>query len=319
MKIEILEQAFASYLRNCEGCLISQTNWRVTPKMMESLTPADFKEAEQIIDEMKKATNINVLKQSTIRQFISQCEIDIVGLKSNKTSKEIYLFDTAFHEKGLNYKDNAPNVCKKIIRAAIIGKLFFDGYKVHVGFVSPKCNKAPLNRINALLPSIDKIIQKHSSSIDINTYINDMCSLLITELASMASLINDDVDLFVRSVKLLELTNKLTISSNNKATVQPSNQINQDNRAIIYNVIDQLQKNNKLTPQLVGNLCDVDFSKKTFKLSGYPFMIEATKIPSKDHRRYYARCFIINGKTYRVCSQWYDDRLLSLQNWIKTI
>ena len=34
-KIEMLEQMFASNLKNCEGCLISQTNWSVSTLLFE--------------------------------------------------------------------------------------------------------------------------------------------------------------------------------------------------------------------------------------------------------------------------------------------
>ena len=321
MKIEILEQAFASYLRNCEGCLISQTNWKVTPKMMSGLAPATLKEVELMIQDIKSQTNIDVFKKNKARQFISQCEIDIVGLKSDKNNAEIFLFDTAFHEKGLNYNDTAASVCKKLIRAFIIGKLFFDGYKIHVGFVSPKCNPKTLNKINNSLNVIIPALQKYSSSISVETYLNDKCGELINDLASLVDDINDDGDLFIRAVKLWNLTNKSNPPQNNAnlPQSQPANQTNQDHRTLIYDVVDTLVQNNKMTPGLIANLCDVTYSKNAFKLSGYPFMIEVNQIPAKDHRRYYAKYFTINGKSYRICSQWYDDRIIALQNWMKTI
>jgi hypothetical protein len=319
MKIEILEQGFASYLRNCEGCLISQTNWRVTPKMMSTLSAASLKEVEKIVDEIKSQTNLNLFKKNKTQQFISQCEIDIVGLKSDKSGLEIYLFDTAFHEKGLNYKDTPASVCKKLVRAFIIGKLFFDGYRVHVGFVSPKCNHSQLKKIYSNLPIIDQILQKYSSSITIETYLNDDCSNLINDLVALAPDISDDGDLFIRSIKLLNLSNKPTTTKKSAPVPQQSTQTKQDNRTIVYNVLDILINNNKLTPQLIADLSDLRFSKTTFSLSGYPFMIEANQIPQKDHGRYYARCFVVNGKVYRVCSQWYPESIAALKEWFKTI
>lgn len=319
MKIEILEQAFASYLRNCEGCLISQTNWRVTPKMMNDLSDASLQKAQGIVDDVKNQININILKKSKIRQFISQCEIDIVGIKSDKKNSAIYLFDTAFHEKGLHYKDTPTSVIMKLVRAFIIGILFFDGYEIHVGFVSPKCDPAPLKKINSYLPNVCQILGKYSSTISVETYLNDMCSELIVELASLVKDINDDGDLFIRAVKLLNLSQSARTLQTFVRPTTSNNQNKQDNKTVIYTIFDGLLQNNKLTPSVISNLCDKDFSKNIFKLSGYPFMIEINNIPSKDQKRYYVKCFLINGKIYRICGQWYDNRIAAFENWAKNL
>lgn len=36
MKIEMLEQAVESYLKNVEGCLVTQTNWSLSNSLIKS-------------------------------------------------------------------------------------------------------------------------------------------------------------------------------------------------------------------------------------------------------------------------------------------
>ena len=94
MKIEMLAQMFASHLKNCEGCLISQTNWSVSNLLFEKNKTACLKQVKSIMDEIKLAVaNLNVFKKSTPDQFITQCEIDVVGLKCESDKNTIYLYD----------------------------------------------------------------------------------------------------------------------------------------------------------------------------------------------------------------------------------
>ena len=146
-----------------------------------------------------------------------------------------------------------------------------------------------------------------------------MCSELIVELASLVKDINDDGDLFIRAVKLLNLSQSARILQTFVRPTTSNNQNKQDNKTIIYTIFDDLLQNNKLTPSVISNLCDKDFSKNIFKLSGYPFMIEINNIPSKDQKRYYVKCFLINGKIYRICGQWYDNRIAAFENWAKNL
>lgn len=92
-----------------------------------------------------------------------------------------------------------------------------------------------------------------------------------------------------------------------------------DNKSIVFTIIDNLMKRNLLTKgsTLLNYLQDLQYSKTTFDIP-YPFLIDATKVLPQDYRRYYADGFKIDGVYYRVCNHWVNgtDRL---QDWYNNI
>ena len=314
MKIEILEQMFASYLKNCEGCLLTSTNWTPSEVLLGSVDPADKAVMEAMVNEIKSTSPLNIFKNSTFDQFLGQCEIDVVGIKEETTARTAYLFDTAFHEAGLNYKDSAANVMKKLIRAFMIGKLFFKGYKIDVGFISPKCMPKLEASINAELSNIIAILSHYDPSIHVSVYLNSTFEPIIENLVALKDDIADDNDLFIRAVKLLYLGEKKQAVS--KAKAVQNIKANQTNKDIVLSAFEDLLAKGKVV-SLLPDLLDKDYTKATFGISTFPFLKKADSISAKEHVRYYPRLFLIDGEAYRVCSQWIPERMTRFDAWYK--
>jgi len=55
----------------------------------------------------------------------------------------------------------------------------------------------------------------------------------------------------------------------------------------------------------LARLMDKDYSKNTFDVN-FPFCTEVTFIPAEESKRYWTNRFLVQGKTVRVTSQWFD-------------
>ncbi|MCH5162258.1 MAG: hypothetical protein J1G38_02070 [Clostridiales bacterium] len=311
MKIEILEQAFASYLKNYEGCQITTTNWTVSKVMLDSLDAAQLKTLKDIIADIDSVITPSigkcVFKGSKPLQFIKQCEIDVVGMKFGADGNDIYLYDSAFHENGLNYRDNVANVLKKLIRAFIIGELYFKGlgFTVHVGFITPVCKPKVQDGIDKEIPALKGVLETYDSGVQLDLFLDSNCTEIINELVGLVDDINDDNDLFIRAIKLLN-------------TTLPKAKPTHKNKDVVMDVVDELIKGGLFTAKLVDNLCDAAYSNKTFGLKTFPFMKEFTAISANEQIRYYATLKSINGKQYKICNMWYESDIKKLKEWFDT-
>ena len=320
MKIEMLEQAIASYLKNVEGCLMVQTNWTPSFLLTNSITEKEYQKLNRILNEISDLIPTNdIQKKSTVEQFVSQCEIDIVGFKKGPNRDTIYLYDTAFHEYGLNYKDTDTTVLKKIVRAFFIGKLFFEGYDIRVGFVSPKCSPKVYQSIIQRLGTIIYALNQINPNAKVDILIGDACIQKIKELNDVIDLIADDNDLYVRAVKLYKITlDNQKVNSTNANATSVSNQIKTKgkNKEDVMNAINELiSSNNK---KILAALTDEEESQKLFGLS-YPVIIKASAIDDKNQVRFYPEIINIDGELYRVCSQWIPEKKEKLLKWKETV
>ncbi len=333
MKIEMLEQAFASYLKNYVNCTITQTNWTVSSSMM------DFAEKNEVAieNELSEILSVTVLKdkiikKNTILQFIRQCEIDVVGFKFDNQEKTLYLYDTAFHENGLNYNANTvPNVLKKLIRAFLVADVFFKDFEVYIGFISPKCSEGNQKKINNELQNLLPMFKKLNPKIKVDTYLNDTCSDIIEALIAMADAIHDNNDLFIRSIKLYNLSKEVKEEATNKSNknkktpaTTPSSSNNpivaaaktkESNKKKIYDIIDYLVNNGYMTQTLVDNLTDLKYTLTNFGISSYSILKEVSKIKPSEERRYYPKMLSLHGKIYKICNHWIPESKPKLDDW----
>jgi hypothetical protein len=196
MKIEICEQMVQSWLQHIKQCEITQTNWKVSPLRLDSISDAEIDEVDKFMKEVQASLNenlndvnktalqelldeelddvqkkkksktkkLNIFKNSTPRQFIRQCEIDVVGCKlDDGITERIYLIDTAFHKTGLGYPDAVARDAKKIVRALVVAVLVFgESAPIMIGFVSPKCSVDKEAEIEKVVGGIRTILSKSS-------------------------------------------------------------------------------------------------------------------------------------------------------------
>ena len=375
MKIEICEQMVHSWLQNYKQCEIVQTNWKVSPLRLRSITDADIAELEVFMKEfnnqleeslkpetqaalqnevtegiedgalvMEKSANknikLNIFKKSTARQFVRQCEIDVVGCKlDDGITERIYLVDTAFHKTGLGYHDPVATVVKKIVRALVVSVLIFgESVPVTVAFVSPKCGPTKQPEIEKVVDGLRKILAVHSryANIEIELYFNekfttDIYLPLIDEIDEL----NDDNDLFMRAMNLASVAEEHRVSfgtSSASSTPSPTVAVSTvatptvrtrrgENKEVVLDVLTSVVKTGKMTTALLNYLKTSAYSKAQFKLPTYPILVSVTDftITGYDNCRYYPETITINGDEYRVCSQWIPERIAKLTEWYNNL
>ena len=372
MKIEICEQMVQSWLQNYKQCEIVQTNWKVSPLRLRGITDADIVELEAFMKEFnnqleeslnpetkaalqdevsegledntpvseKRANRnikLNIFKKSTARQFVRQCEIDVVGCKLDEgITERIYLVDTAFHKTGLGYHDPVATVVKKIVRALVVSVLIFgESVPVTVAFVSPKCGPTLQPEIEKVVDGLRKILAAHSryANIEIELYFNekfttDIYLPLIDEIDEL----NDDNDLFMRAMNLASLAeghraSVPTSSASSTSTVTATSATavvrtrRGENKEIVLDVLSSVVKAGKMTPALLNDLRTSSYSKTNFKMPTYPILVSVTDFHSTgyDNCRYYPETITIHGDEYRVCSQWVPERIEKLKTWYNNL
>ena len=373
MKIEICEQMVQSWLQNYKQCEIVQTNWKVSPLRLRSITDADIVELEVFMKEFNKqleenlkpetkaalqdevtegledgapTTNassnrnikLNIFKKSTARQFVRQCEIDVVGCKlDDGITERIYLVDTAFHKTGLGYHDPVATVVKKIVRALVVSVLIFgESVPVTVAFVSPKCGATLQPEIEKVVDGLRKILAAHSryANIEIELYFNekfttDIYLPLIDEIDEL----NDDNDLFMRAMNLASVAEEHRVSRTMSSSTATPAAVSTtgtesvvrtrrgENKEIVLDVLASVVKAGKMTPALLNELRTSSYAKVHFKMPTYPILVSVSDFSGTgyDNCRYYPEAIAINGEEYRVCSQWVPERIDKLKNWYTSL
>lgn len=211
MKIEIGESLLQSYLKNVKKCIVTQTNWRTASSW--KIEDENLRKIESIYDRIQQHQDFSdVFKSSSLEQTIKQAELDVVGINNEK----LYLVEVAFHERGLQYGERLETkdrVCKKLLRAYLIALLFFPNYKYEIMFASPKVN-----------PATDKTIREYFTIL--NNDFSDKEKVLFSYIANeefekdiliptIESTLSDSdsSELFLRSVKMLDLFNMLNLNA----------------------------------------------------------------------------------------------------------
>ena len=365
MKIEICEQMVQSWLQNYKQCEIVQTNWKVSPLRLRSITDADIVELEAFMKEFNKQLEetlkpetkaalqdevtegledgvptvkarsnrnikLNIFKKSTARQFVRQCEIDVVGCKlDDGITERIYLVDTAFHKTGLGYHDPVATVVKKIVRALVVSVLIFgESVPVTVAFVSPKCGASLQPEIEKVVDGLRKILAAHSryANIEIELYFNDKFTTdIYLPLIDEIDELNDDNDLFMRAMNLASLAEEHRASTATHpvtstpavATAAVVRTRRGENKEVVFDVMASVIKDGKMTPALLNDLKTSSYSKTHFKMPTYPILVAVADFTGTgyDDCRYYQETISILGEEYRLCSQWVPERVAKLKSW----
>lgn len=365
MKIEICEQMVQSWLQNYKQCEVVQTNWKVSPLRLRSITDADIAELEKFMkefndqldetlrpetkaelqdtaentvsnDEVQKARiDLNIFKKSTARQFIRQCEIDVVGCKLDEgITERIYLVDTAFHKTGLGYHDPVATVVKKIVRALVVAVLIFgESVPVTVAFVSPKCGATLQPEIETVVNGLRKLLvaQSRYANIEIELYFNErFTSDIYIPLMDEMDELNDDNDLFMRAMNLASLAEGHRTTSTTSVAVPSTTPTSStsatrtrrgENKEIVLGTLTSVVKNGKMTPALIDALKTSSYTKSNFKLPIYPLLVLVSDFASTGYERcrYYSESIEINGDNYYVCSQWVPERIEKLKSWYSSL
>ena len=154
MKIEMCESLMQSYLKYEKHCPITQLNWKV-PTVIQNNIP---EKARTVFEKIQKIQDFaDIFKGCSLKQVLKQAELDVIGING----KMVYLVEVAFHESGLQY-DNATKtkkrVLKKLVRAYLIGLIFFPDKNYDIIFASPKVDSTRESLMQEAIPVLEKSI-----------------------------------------------------------------------------------------------------------------------------------------------------------------
>jgi len=332
MKIEIGESLIYSYLRHNKQCLVTQTNWKASGgwDISESIK-------EQAISEFLKIQKHNEFGKifpSEIDQTIKQTEIDVIGIDANNT---IFAFEVAFHEDGLSYGDKTETrekLIKKLLRIYITLMCYFPDYTYSIAFCSPKVRPATEKHFLEYFEILTKDFKSDNATF--HYYLNEDFNNEIIKKTLISTLSEADTsELFIRSVKLLNLSNKFNSSEedtkakkNNKIAELSDNEIYyvEDSGESIQNFVKRLMryvfKNKLLSTEELEKLHNKQYCQKAFGLQ-YPLLRDISDgyVDSSGRSRYWST-EVFNGQYY-VCSQWWKEKTNiysgKLQQWLKSI
>ena len=209
MKIEIGESLAVSYLKHVKRCVIYQTNWKSSSQRAFLGEVGDASEAfERLVKD--GLLSFQGKTKPSFSQFLKQAEIDILGI--NLFEKKMYVMDIAYHEDGLNYKNEDRTIKsfkKKLLRSYLLLRSYFpEDYEYEIIFASPKVrpklNKELEDATEALNDLRDDVLSK--GAVVFKYIANDKFKDKILDPTLEAS--KDDADtneLFLRSYKLLSM------------------------------------------------------------------------------------------------------------------
>lgn len=279
---------------------------------------------------------LNIFKKSTPSQFLRQCEIDVVGVRLDEgITDRIYLVDTAFHKTGLGYSDPVARVLKKIIRALAVAVIIFgESVPVTVAFAAPVCRAALEAKIETVVKMLRTILGVKYSNIGIELYFNErFATEIYLPLKKEINVLNNDNDLFMRGLNLAavaegKLPASCTAAVPVAAPVAPAVTSaaplpKRKNEALLFDILNSIIKDGKMTAALLDDLQKRAYAKNTFKMPSYPILLEESRFSyhysAKDRVRFYKRKLKISGKEYLVCSQWTTERINLLEIWCKSL
>lgn len=326
MKIEIAENLIYSYLKHIEGCRCVQTNWKTSGKW--KITEYDTEQAEVLFEKFKHHPSFEgIFKNNSFAQLLKQAEIDVLGL--NLTEKAIFGVDVAFHSAGLNYGaklENSSRVLKKILRTIFIMQCYFKEFdKFTCYFVTPKSRKKFRAEISELLQKAGEIINDDSILIEFISD-EDFYRIMVDPLTSEDFKEHDTMDLFARSLKILQLDcrqdHTKSIIKNPTKFLKSKIEKRTENgmkigQFVQYNM-RKLCEQNLLTDLEINNLQDRLYSKSIFNQNFEVLKsIECSPKDDTGSNRYYTNEIFFNK--YRLTSQWFEYHWDPFIKWLNEI
>ena len=330
MKIEIGESLASSYLNHVLGCRIIQTNWKSSGNW--TIAEGEKSRARAFYQDIIDSGHFDqIFKESTFDQLLKQAEIDVLGINTSEST--VYGIDVAFHGAGLNYgskEETADRILKKVFRTLFVMQTYFDQYSQFQSiFITPKTNQATLVLIEDLIEKAKGLIHDESISIDFITN-DDFFDCIVAPTIKASKSENDTSELFLRSVKLMQLDSRKNFSTTkdlgSKSLPSSSNGIILDKRTRLGMKIGQYVRHTFRTAYEQGliskdeirNLQDPTYSKETFNANFEVLRLYTRTISDDGGRvRYYAKEYYCDK--YYLTSQWVEGQWGLYLNWLKSI
>lgn len=321
MKIEMGESLFYSWLRHVKECQIVQTNWKVSSQW----NLKHERELQEILDyqtkHFEKLRGYKIFKQnSSLGQILQQAESDAVGIAIQDDGAHYYAVDVAFHEAGLCYGSKDETVMKiiaKCVRTAMCLYGYFDTKCADIIFASPKINPAIMQALTPCLDEINNTFNDLGFSFHFRLIANAEFNSAVLQPILMASNgIADTSELFVRSYQMYKMFSSesgtaakadRTARSEKKQTSE--NTITEDTYKefkvgkLAQVVLARLLEEGKASAEEIQLMQTAEYSRQVFGLN-YPLLASADG--AYDSVRYYSKPVIIDGVSYKLCSQWFE-------------
>ena len=220
MSVDMGESLVFSYLKHVKECQIVQTNWKIDTKEV-AIVNGDSNIKEKYITILETINNTikeGIFNSDNLEQILKQGECDVIGIKTDNKTTEIYAADIAFHRARLGYKDNFSKVIQKSTRTAICVYQSFKVKKAIIIFATPKISDEDKINIEKGLKDVEIIINE-------NLNVNFSFELLSGELFKNSVLdevhnlwnkINDVNEYFLRCYQLEKIFEPKTSKTDNK-------------------------------------------------------------------------------------------------------
>jgi hypothetical protein len=331
MKIEIGESLTSSYLNHVIGCRVIQTNWKSSGNWV--VTDDEKSKAKLFYQKIIQSGYFNeIFKGSSFEQLLKQAEIDVLGI--NISDLTVYGVDVAFHGAGLNYgskEETAERILKKIFRSLFVMQTYFGQFNhFHSLFITPKTNPATLKLVDDLINKAMELIDDDSISIGVIT--NDQFfEEIIDSTIHASNAENDTSELFLRSVKLLDLdsrkenTKENTIRKNKVfvpigSKVESKKHTKQEMKIgqHVQQMFREAFKQGLISNDEIQNLQNPQYSKTNFNANFEVLRLKTRTIKDANGiNRYYSREYFCGN--YFLTSQWIEPQWDLYLKWLKKI
>lgn len=318
MKIEMCESLMLSWLKHAKNCKITQLNW----KPSENWQVFNEDEVKECFKKINKQYP-DILKKNTFNQFLSQAEIDVLGI--NIEEKKYYAVDVAFHEMGLNYgktTETISRITKKVLRSALILYYQFNTKNGEIIFAAPKVNNAIISILNERFKDINNYINSLGFNFNFRLLTNnDFKEKIMMPIIEISPKISDTSELFIRSFQLYKLVKSNQSIKTFQSKTDVSKAVDFSEFPIgefVQNKLNYLFENNLIPIDEIEKLKDKEYSKKIFNLN-FPLLINKNEngLDEKGYSRYWKNNIYANK--YRVCSQWFKNQRIFFERWYRSI
>ena len=203
MKIEVGESLACSWLRHVRNCWLVQANWKVSEHWKRYAAEEEldelFRDMKGRFDDAGSDGESVFKKTKGAAQLLKQGEIDVLGIDHEGG---VHAAEVAYHEAGLHYKEPKA-VLKKMLRTLLILRAFRPpNTQLHIYFLSPKVNPAVRQPLEETFADLGTEYPEVEWLFFVN---DDFAKTIVRPTLVNASGIADSSELFVRSIKLLDL------------------------------------------------------------------------------------------------------------------
>lgn len=362
MKIEMAESLCESWLRHVKCCQIVQTNWRNSPKW-DSYNDGDYQEkVERLFEKVSEHYKLkhpdfeHVFKKNSLQTLLKQSECDNFGIHIEEGKLTAYGIDVVFHRNGAIYsgdmRSDIPRVIKKCVRTAMCILLYTGISEGEIIFASPVMMSTHYDKLMSAIDELKDIMQERGFNFVVRLVANkDFNDEIAEPVAKISRDINDDNELFLRSLQLAEISNSYRhgVPKQNYSNMPNAPDIDleeidecmtdeivliKDKEFSLYRKSDEkiqdfvrdifkrLLEMNAIPESELKNLHDKEYCKKTFDLNFALFVDSEAERTVKGRARYSSeQTFFVKG--YYICSEWWLGKTTVYDNniaeWLRKL